>query len=80
MFGEVSESISSRLRLRIVLFSIFCLGIAVAEVVEFLYTNKVDHGLEAAVWLALAAGWAYRFRHFGEPRVSKLDIDGKDKD
>jgi hypothetical protein len=80
MFGEVSESILSRLRRRIVFCSIFYLGVAIAELVEFLYTHKVDHGLEAAVWLALAVGWAYRFRHFGVPQLTKLDIDAKDKD
>jgi len=80
MFEEIYESIPSRLKRRLIFVSILYLGVAVAELVEFLYTDKVDHGLEAAVWLALAAGWAYRFRHFGEPRLTKLDIDAKDKD
>jgi hypothetical protein len=80
MFEEVSESIPSRLKRRLVFMSILYFGLAVEELVEFLYTHKVGHGLKAAAWLGLAAGWAYRFRHFGEPQLTKLDIDARDKD
>ncbi len=80
MFEEVSESITSRLERRTVLLSILGLGIAVWELIEFLYTHKVRHGLLAAVWLAMAVSWAYRFRHFGEPRQTKLDIETPTKD
>jgi hypothetical protein len=80
MFKEVSESITSRMKRRLVVLSILYLGIAIAELVEFLYTHRINHGLLAAVWLVVAVGWAYRFRDFGEPRQTKLDIEASPKD
>jgi hypothetical protein len=80
MFAEVSEPIASKLKRRIVFLSILYLGIAVTELIEFMYTHNVDQGLLAGLWLALAVGWAYRFRHYGEPRRTKLDIDARTED
>jgi hypothetical protein len=80
MFDEVSESITSKLKRRTVFLSILYLGIAVAELIEFLYTHQVDHGLKAALWLVAAVLWAYRFRHFGEPQITKLDIEARTQD
>ena len=79
MFEEVSESIPPRLKRSCVFLSILYLGLAVADFVKFWYTHQVDHGLRAALWLITAILWAYRFRHFGEPQLTKLDLDAKDK-
>ncbi len=80
MFEEISESLASRLKRRTVFLSILGLGVAVWELIEFLYSHKVRHGLLAAGWLAMAVSWAYRFRHFGELRQTKLDIETLEKD
>jgi hypothetical protein len=80
MFEEISESITSRLKRRFVFLSILYLGIAIADLVEFWYTHQVDYGLKAAIWLIIAVAWAYRFRHQGEPPLTKLDIEPPTKD
>jgi len=80
MFDEVSESITSRLKRRTVFISILYLGLAVADLVKYCYTHQVDHALFAAVWLVAAIGWAYRFRHYGEPPLTKMDIKSRTHD
>jgi peptidoglycan/LPS O-acetylase OafA/YrhL len=80
MFEEVSEPSASRLRRRIVLLSILYFGLAIAHFIKFLYTHQVDHGLWAAVWLVAAVLWAYKFRHFGDPKLTKLDIETPKQD
>jgi len=80
MFEEVSEPITSRLKRRVVFLSVLYLGMAVADLVEFWYTHRVGYGLKAALWLVAALFWAYRFRHFGEPQLTKLDIEAKTQD
>jgi hypothetical protein len=40
------------------------LGMAVLEIARFLYLRQPIHGLMAAIWLAVAVGWGYRYRHF----------------
>jgi hypothetical protein len=80
MFEEVSNSIPSRVQRCLVFLSILYLGIAIADLVKFWYTHQVDYGLKAAIWLLTAVGWAYRFRHYGEPPLTKLDIEPPTKD
>ena len=80
MFEEVSESLAQKLKRRTVFLSILGLGIAIVELIEFFYTHKVDHGILSVVWLAVAVGWAYRFRHFGEPQSTKLNIEARTQD
>jgi hypothetical protein len=80
MFDEVSESIGSKIKRRTVFASIAYLGIAAAELVKYCHTHQVDHALLAAVWLLGAVGWAYRFRHYGDPSLTKLEIEAPPKD
>jgi hypothetical protein len=80
MFDGVPESFPSRLKRWTIFLSILYLGLALAELIKYWYTRQVDHGLMAAVWLATAVAWACRFRHFGEPQLTKLDIDEKTQD
>jgi hypothetical protein len=46
------------------------LGMALLEIARFLYLRQPMHGLMAGIWLGVALGWGYRYRHFGAARVS----------
>ena len=47
------------------------LGMALLEIARLLYLRQLMHGFMAGVWLAVALGWGYRYRHFGATAVSR---------
>ena len=80
MFDEISEPVTSKSKRRMLLGSIFSLGLALAYIGKFWYTHQVDHGLQGAVWLIIAALWAYKSRHLGEKGTTTLGIDATSQD
>jgi hypothetical protein len=53
--------------------SLLGFGMAVLELARFLYVRQPIHAGMACIWLAVAAVWGYRYRHFGDPRVASSD-------
>jgi hypothetical protein len=47
------------------------LGMALLEIARFLYLRQSMHGFMAGIWLAVALGWGYRYRHFGATQVNR---------
>jgi hypothetical protein len=49
------------------------LGMALLEIARFLYLRQPLHGFMAGIWLAVALGWGYRYRHFGASPGSRSE-------
>lgn len=54
--------------------SLLGFGIGLVELGRFLYVRQPIHAAMASIWLAVAIGWGYRYRHFGQSQVERLDI------
>lgn len=74
MFDETGDPKKSNRKRLVLLLSILGFGISIRELFEFLYLRQSIHGAMAGIWCLVAAGWAYRFRHFGESQITNLDI------
>jgi hypothetical protein len=75
MFDEIVEPRTSKLKRYSVFASIFYLGLGAFELVKYRSTHSSDHATTGALWLVTGMLWAYRFRHAGEPRIIKLQIN-----
>jgi hypothetical protein len=75
MVDGIAEPQTSRLKRYSVFLSIFYFGLGAFELVKYLSPHNSDHAMTGAWWLVTGVLWAYRFRHLGEPRIVKLQID-----
>ena len=75
MFEEISEPRESRLRRWSAVLSVLYLGMAIFDSVQFWHRHDSTYALNGALWLVLAVVWAYKYRHVGEPQITKLGIN-----
>jgi hypothetical protein len=73
MFDDIAKPKTSSRKRLFVLLSLVGFGMAIVELIRFLHMRQPSHAVMACIWLAIAAGWAYRFRHFGESQITSLD-------
>ena len=74
MFDDtVVRKTSNRKRL-FGLLAFLGLAMTVVELVRFLQMRSPIHAGMACIWLVVGALWGYRFRHFGESRVTNPNV------
>jgi len=74
MFKEIAEPRTSKYRRWWIVLSVLYLGIAIADGFRFWYRHDSLDAINAVLWLVVAVASAYRSRHLGEPRITKLGI------
>ena len=74
MFDETSDPKKSNRKRLFGLLAFLGFAMTVVELVRFLGTWSPIHAGMACIWLVVGALWGYRFRHFGESRVTNTDL------
>jgi hypothetical protein len=74
MFDETGDPKKSNRKRLFGLLAFLGLVMTVVELVRFLGTRSPIHAGMACIWLIVGVLWGYRFRHFGESRITNLDI------
>lgn len=74
MFDDTATPKTSNRKRLFGLLAFLGFAMAIVEVVRFLQLRASIHAGMACIWLVVGAAWAYRFRHFGESRVTRAEI------
>ncbi len=74
MFDETANPKMSNRKRLFGLLAFLGFAMTVVELVRFVQMRSPIHAGMACIWLVVGALWGYRFRHFGESRVTDPNL------